>query len=207
MSARDTVPVVTSTSADLSQLISRGEKMHVEFKAALSRPSDLAREISALANVGGGCLIVGVDESAGGDLRLRSIDVKATELALQRALMLLRPAPPTRLEVQQVDEQEIAFIAIEPVTATPVLTQGLAFTRDGARTIPASAHHLMQMVGPEPTQAELMLHLRQFSNAIEAQNKTIEAMRAESGWRNKLLWAIIGGIIGLLFSIPTLLFQ
>jgi predicted HTH transcriptional regulator len=201
------VPVVLSRSADLGQLISRGETVHVEFKTALPRPSELAREISALANTGGGWLIIGVEESAGGEFGLRGVDVGAVELALQRALLLLRPAPPARLEVQQFGEQQIAFIATEPVAATPVLMQGMAFVRDGARTVPANARHLMQMVSPEQTQAELLLHLQQFSNAIETQNKTIEAMRAESGWRNKLLWAVIGGVIGLLFSIPTLLFQ
>jgi hypothetical protein len=198
---------VTSSSADLSYLISHGETMQVEFKAAIPRPTDLARAISALANVGGGWLIIGVDESVSSGVHLRGVDAKAAELALQRALMLLRPAPPARLEVQQINGLEVAFIAIEPVAATPVLTQGLAFIRDGARTVPASAGHLMQMVSPHPTQAELMLHLQQFSNAIEAQSKIIEAMRAESGWKNKLLWAIIGGIIGLLLSIPTLLLQ
>jgi predicted HTH transcriptional regulator len=55
---------VTSSSADLSYLISRGETMQVEFKAAIPRPTDLAREISALSNVGGGWLIIGVDRDA-----------------------------------------------------------------------------------------------------------------------------------------------
>jgi predicted HTH transcriptional regulator len=198
---------VTSSSADLRDLISRGETDHVEFKAANARPSDLARNVAAMANVGGGQLIVGVDESGNGAVQMHGVDAHATEVALRSALMLLRPAPPTRLEIQEINGVGIALIEVEPAVGGPVLVQGLALVRVGARTVPASADQLMQMVSPHSTQAALLLHVQQFSVAIEAQSKIIQELRDGGGWKNKLLWAIIGAFIGLLVSIPTLLFQ
>jgi len=198
---------VTLTPAELIALISNGESARLELKAVLPRPSQLARDISALTNVGGGLLIIGVEVSPGDGIGFRGVDDDDVKLALKRALLLLRPAPQVILEFPRLRGEVVGVISVSSVPATPVWTQGTAFTRSGDKTAPANAHQLMEMVDSDGTQSELLLHLKRFSQAIEERNKIIDDMRAEAGWKNKLFWAVMGGAIGLLFSIPLLFFQ
>ena len=48
------------TEEELRALIARGEGQRAEFKAAEADAADLARAITALANSGGGTLLLGV---------------------------------------------------------------------------------------------------------------------------------------------------
>ena len=47
----------------VQHLIATGECQTIEFKRAASPAKDLAREIVAFANTGGGTLILGIDDS------------------------------------------------------------------------------------------------------------------------------------------------
>jgi len=120
------------TYVDVGDLLSRAEGKDLEFKAHLPKPSELARELSALANSGGGKLILGVGEGHAGDTRTPGVDAEQVQLAAQRALMLVHPAPSTRLELHQHGERVIAIINVKAGDAAPVVAQGIAFIR--ART-------------------------------------------------------------------------
>ena len=50
----------------LRALIGRGEDQHVEFKVAEADAADIARAITAMANSGGGTILLGVGDD--GDL-------------------------------------------------------------------------------------------------------------------------------------------
>lgn len=52
-----------TTEAELLQILARGEDSRQQFKRDLSNPDAVAAELTALANSGGGVLLIGVEDS------------------------------------------------------------------------------------------------------------------------------------------------
>jgi predicted HTH transcriptional regulator len=50
------------TEQELARLIAEGEGLYLEFKAPRTKPAALARTLVALANTGGGRIIIGIDD-------------------------------------------------------------------------------------------------------------------------------------------------
>lgn len=129
-------------------------------------------------------------------------------VAVRRAILLLRPAPNIQMETVTINDKIIFVVTVEQSPLAPVLTQGVAYIRKIDRTVPANAHHLLAMVGLDESRADLLQRLENFGSAIEVQTEMIRQLQADSGWRHKLLWALIGGVIwcDLLNSIDLLIF-
>ena len=71
------------TRADLIDLTARGEGHHLEFKYRVPEPERFAKEVAALANADGGCVLIGVND----DGTLAGLkDVEEEEYAVKQAL-------------------------------------------------------------------------------------------------------------------------
>lgn len=86
------------TLQELSQLVSLGEGLHLEFKRKVPRPERFAKEIIAFANTRGGRVLIGVDD----DGRLAGVrDAEEEEYALRQALDG-RCDPPVEITTERV---------------------------------------------------------------------------------------------------------
>jgi predicted HTH transcriptional regulator len=185
-------------------LIAAGENQQTEFKSSVPRPSNLARDIAGLANATGGRILIGVGEGPTAEEAIHGVDIQNAMLAVRRAILLLRPPPDVEMDTLTISGKAILVVKVDKPPLTPVLTQGVAYVRESNLTVPADAHRLLAMVQPDESRGDLMRRLEQFGSAIEQQGEMLRQLQADSGWRYKLMWAIIGGIIGVLLSIQLI---
>ena len=121
------------------------------------------------------------------------------------ALDMLVPTPSLDIETVRVDGQDVVVADIKPSVIRPVLARGVAYVRQGEVNVAATANELLSRIRPDEGAEEMRRTLEQFSQAIEHQGKLIERLLADSGWRPKLVWTLIGGVVGALLGlIPTL---
>ncbi|MEU3112943.1 ATP-binding protein [Micromonospora chalcea] len=190
---------------ELRALVSRGEDQRTEFKGAVPHPGIIAQNIGALANASGGRLILGVTEAPGVEPAVRGVDAGRARRAIMHALDMLVPTPSLDIETVRVDGQDVVVADIKPSVIRPVLARGVAYVRQGEVNVAATANELLSRIRPDEGAEEMRRTLEQFSQAIEHQGKLIERLLADSGWRPKLVWTLIGGVVGALLGlIPTL---
>jgi predicted HTH transcriptional regulator len=195
---------VTTSVSEVRALIAAGEDQQAEFKASVPRPSNLARDIAGLANATGGRILIGVGEGPTTEEAIHGVDIQSATLAVHRAILLLRPPPDVEIDTLTISSKAILVVKVDKSLLTPVLTQGVAYVRESNLTVLADAHRLVAMVQPNESRDDLMRRLEQFGSAIEQQGAMLRQLQADGGWRHKLMWAIIGGVIGVLLSIPLI---
>jgi predicted HTH transcriptional regulator len=83
---------------DLRRLVALGEGPHLEFKLRVPRPDRIAKEVIALANSGGGRLLLGV----GDDGALVGLKDAEEELFALREALDAHCEPPVRLRIEGV---------------------------------------------------------------------------------------------------------
>ncbi|MFI6064975.1 helix-turn-helix domain-containing protein [Micromonospora sp. NPDC051227] len=192
--------------AELRALVSHGEDQHTEFKGAVPHPGVIAQNIGALANASGGRLILGVTEATGAEPAVRGVDAGRAQRAIMHALDMLTPMPSVDIETVAIDGQDVVVVDIKPSVIRPVLARGVAYVRQGEINAAATAKDLLSRIRPGEGTEEMRRMLEQFGQAIEQQGKLIEQLLADSGWRSKLVWTLVGGVVGALLGlIPTLL--
>jgi ATP-dependent DNA helicase RecG len=103
---------------DLLQLIANGENSGVEFKRDDLRPEQLAKEIVALANLKGGCLLLGVeDDGSVSGIQRADLELWVMDTVFARYVhpMIL----PYYEEVALDDGKRVAVITLTEGTAKP----------------------------------------------------------------------------------------
>ncbi|WP_431973276.1 AlbA family DNA-binding domain-containing protein [Micromonospora haikouensis] len=197
---------MSTSPAELRALVSRGEDQHTEFKGAVPHPGVIAQNIGALANASGGRLILGVTEAPKAEPAVRGVDAGRARRAIMHALDMLTPRPSVDIETVAIDGQDVVVVYIRPSVIRPVLARGVAYVRQGEINAAATANELLSRIRPDQGAEEMRRMLEQFGQAIEQQGKLIERLLADSGWRPKLVWTLVGGVVGALLGlIPTLL--
>ena len=194
------------SAAEVKALLSHGEDERTEFKGAVPHPENIARHIGAFANGSGGRLILGVTEAPGKEPAVRGVDAARAGRAIKRALSTLEPTPSVDIETVKVDSSDVMVVDVKASMIRPVLARGVAYVRLGEFVRTATANELVARVGPNESGEDLRRMLEQFGQAIEQQGELIEKLHADSGWRSKLIWVLIGAVIGALLGvIPTLI--
>ena len=119
-----------------------GEGQRVELKERLPQGGELAKDLAAFANSGGGVLIVGVTDN--GELTgLRSADV---DVAVSRMREVADSALPNLVHVRRghVDEGWLAWAVVESADEPVVTAEGAYWRRSAGRTrtdeIPLQEH-------------------------------------------------------------------
>ena len=106
------------TLQELSQLVSLGEGLHLEFKRKVPRPERFAKEIIAFANTRGGRVLIGVDD----DGTLAGVrDAEEEEYVLRQALEG-RCDPPVEITTERVPvsrKRSVVLVTVPQSTQKP----------------------------------------------------------------------------------------
>lgn len=188
---------MTFTNDQLERLLDGGETEAVEFKERIREPRTLARLIGAMANSGGGTLLVGVREPRSVVGVVRSELQRIYDAALQR----VRPPPPTLLSFSSLDGKEIGVVEIG-TRGDLVLSDEGAFVREGAASQPMEASGIALALAKRPeVPAE---EGKALAEGIVSLTKTITELNTKidraSSFRGQLPNYLIGGIIGAIIS-------
>ena len=108
--------------SELLQLIANGESSGVEFKRDDLRPEQLAREIVALANLKGGCLLLGVEDDGGiSGIQRPGLELWVMDTVFGRYVhpMML----PYYEEVALDDGKRVAVVSFTEGTAKPYVVR------------------------------------------------------------------------------------
>ncbi len=140
------------TLQDVQQLIALGEGRHIEFKRRVPRGRRIAKEVIALANTGGGHVLLGV----GDDGTLAGVrDATEEEFALRRALAA-HCRPPVGYTTERIpvgDRRDVILVHVPESEQKPHFLidaaeagDGTAYVRAGEMSVEASAEkvHLME---------------------------------------------------------------
>jgi hypothetical protein len=138
-------------------LRARRESTKVAFVAGVDPASPtewcgLARELAAMANSGGGVVVVGVDargEPSGWDASfLLSLDQRALDDELRRCTDPADALAATPVEATR-SGATVVVLPVDEAAGAPLLVDGTVYVRHGARTEPARAADLRRFVTRE----------------------------------------------------------
>ena len=148
---------------DLKRLVALGEGAHLEFKHRVPRPDRMAKEVIALANTGGGRVLLGVDD----DGSIVGVKDSNEELfALQNALESYCE-PPVALNVEGVRVSRKRDVLVIDVPRSAVKPH---YLRKGARN------------GSEPNDRKA--YVRVGAESVEASREAVKLMKAERNPRD-----------------------
>jgi ATP-dependent DNA helicase RecG len=132
------------TPEELRERIARGEGPHADFKRAVDRPADLAKDLVCFANSDGGQLIVGVADDRG---VVGVADVDALLLRVDDVAFNLCAPPVTVVpETVRLDDHDVVILNIPKGDRRPYSTKdGRYYVRSGARCRNASQEELLRL--------------------------------------------------------------
>src|ERR1700740_1770231 len=122
---------------ELFDILKQGEGIHTEFKIDFTKQAhDIAKELAALANSGGGILLMGVDDDG------NPKGISEPNRVIERLAGIARSCkPPLLPEIDKVQIGKDIFIVyakVPPSAKTPYLYQGKYFVRVGSCSEEAS---------------------------------------------------------------------
>jgi predicted HTH transcriptional regulator len=193
----------------IRELVSQPESESLEFKLALRDPRAAARTLSALANSGGGRIVVGVDDR---DRLVGDPDPVRSKRLLQTAADSLSPSLAVDVREVSLDGHPLV-IAEVPTRAeggAPVIAPDGALIRRGpsGESVPLSAAEIVQAfqiaqpgLDREQAAEEALDEVNRRLAALEETSREgfAEAARARGWWPQFQGW-VIGGLIGALIG-------
>jgi predicted HTH transcriptional regulator len=145
---------------DLRRLVALGEGPHLEFKHRVPRPDRIAREVIALANTGGGKVLLGV----GDDGALVGVKDTEEELYALRGALDAHCEPPVRLRIEGVRISRRREVLVIDVPASADKPHFLVGEENGMNGATAAKRKAFVRVGHE---------------SVEASREAVSLMRAE----------------------------
>lgn len=97
----------------VDSLLARGEGTHVEFKVQIPHEKKLARLLAAMANSGGGTILVGVTD----DGRVRGVEQPEHAAAEVRSIAWALVDPPAQLHLMQATHEGRDVLVVEVAAA------------------------------------------------------------------------------------------
>jgi ATP-dependent DNA helicase RecG len=128
-------------SQALLTLIAQGENQAIEFKQTWPRPEQLAREIVAFANSGGGTILIGVQDDK--QIVGLALEPQQEEWVINIARQSISPALNIKFEWIELEGQTVAAVKVPKGLDKPYQTADKYYIRVGS-------------TNRSPTQAELM---------------------------------------------------
>ncbi|MGB9722939.1 MAG: RNA-binding domain-containing protein [Chloroflexia bacterium] len=131
--------------AQVEQLSRQGPERVILY--AQADPETLYRDVAALANVGGGVLLLGLSEEAVTGVE----DPERWSAAIVRSVReQIEPPPRLNLELVHYAGQEIIRVEVQPDIPPPYVTRdGVVYVREGRRTRPAGRRELLELLAAE----------------------------------------------------------
>ena len=119
---------------ELFRLIKEGESQKVEFKR---KAKNLAEEISAFANTGGGFIIIGVNDEG---IPI-GCNVKKSEEIISSSIQGLIPRPEVKIHKMKIGDKNIIVLEVKK-SSKLVTVSGIAYIRIGTAKRPLSVQEL-----------------------------------------------------------------
>ena len=110
------------TKSELLELIANGENSGVEFKRDELRPEQLAKEVVALANFQGGCILLGVDDD-GAIMGIQRDDLERWVMDTVFGRYIHPMILPFYEDVQVDEQHRVAVITISQGTTKPYVVR------------------------------------------------------------------------------------
>lgn len=187
---------------DLRDLLNGGvgESQHLELKQEFTLESDeakrkLARHVAAMANAGGGTLLIGINDQ--GELHKRDVADGFSEQVVQGINSQTDPALDVRVELHEIDGHEIHSITVPNRAARPVavssrnVTHGwivpirrsqtidyLTFTEATERIAAGQGTRLRLNASAQRLRVALRHAVEQLADSTYANNEASESARA-----------------------------
>jgi len=120
---------------------------------AQADPEALYRDVAALANAGGGVLLLGLSEEAVTGVE----DPEWWSATIARSVReMVEPAPRLNLELMHQAGKEIIRVEVQPELPPPYVTrEGVVYVRQGKETRPAGRQELLDLLGAGRTVSSL----------------------------------------------------
>jgi predicted HTH transcriptional regulator len=197
------------TEETLSELVSLPESESLEFKRTLRDRGMAARELSALANSGGGRIVIGVDDRTG---LVGDPDPSRSKKLLQSAADELSPSLNVEVREATLDGHPlvIAEVPAPPEDQAPIIAPDGALVRRGrgGESVPLSGSEIVQAfqhaqpgLDPEQAAEKALGEINGRLAALEEATRAgFDAAARARGWWPQLQGWVIGGIVGALIG-------
>jgi ATP-dependent DNA helicase RecG len=124
--------------------IDLGENEHLEFKAGHTQPEELAREVCAFLNRGGGRILLGVGDRG---QPVGIPDGEATARRIEGQLSkLVSPSAVWTVEHIRVGDRDVVSIEVPEGMDKPYVVGGGIYFRRGAHTVPATRDEISALI-------------------------------------------------------------
>ncbi|MEK6789043.1 MAG: ATP-binding protein [Pseudomonadota bacterium] len=134
-----------TTEAELLQTLARGEDSRHQFKRDLSNPDAVAAELAALANSGGGVLLIGVEDSGAVSGLEPAAVRRLNQLLSNAASQHVRPPVHPLTENVQTAQGIVMVVSVPDGLAKPYIdNQGRIWVKQGADKRHVTAREEMQ---------------------------------------------------------------
>lgn len=193
-------------AAQITDLLSQGESSSLEFKNDLRSKEQAAELIAAMANSGGGAIVVGVDDR-GGPVGL-SHPERSRRLA-EAAASAVWPAVGVTTDEAEVGGEHLVVVGVPGVGDGPVLAPRGALVRRGAQgnTEPLPGWEVAKVLEtrqPGSTSEQQLAEMnRRLLEVQEGQGKSQETIDRISSelqkartWQAQLPGWLVSGVIG-----------
>ena len=110
------------STADLRNLIQRGEGAFLEFKKTVPSVEKIAREIAAFANTKGGTILIGVDDNK----KITGVSSYFEEefLLMEASQKHCVPAVPLEIELLHTETCDVMVVKVAEVEKKPIFNKG-----------------------------------------------------------------------------------
>jgi tetratricopeptide (TPR) repeat protein len=188
--------------SELWPILKDGEGVHAEFKGDFTKQAhDIAKELAALANSGGGVLLLGVDDD--GSVK----GIPDADRAVERLAGIARSSKPPLLpdigKLQLGKDLFIVYAKVPRSATVPYLYQGKFFIRVGSSTQEASGGDelitLLKNLGsvvPNPSRLPAALFFPPPSKGFKGRSKELERLEVLLAKKSVAI-VIIEGISGI----------
>ena len=155
---------------EIITLLEQGEGQSVEFEKQIPSTEDLARDVVAFANSGGGKIVLGIDDK---NKHLIGIDIDPLEFKnMIKEIITNHCTPQISYEVEVIDRnpKKIAIINILEGDEKPYKTDDICYIRDVSESRPAKEEEEKLITNPwggkglNKRQLRALLHIQEHGN-------------------------------------------
>lgn len=187
---------------DIFEMMSHGESQTVEFLSANVPPLVLAKVVSAFANLDGGTILLGVDDSS----TIGGIDQDAAKSKITKALTMLSSDDFVSFDIQQTRVfLNVAVIKVKKSEQIVFCDSG-AYIRSGENIRVMHQEEIRSIVGSSNSSIEALSRvLEKQTLMIESLEDTISSLQYEvaegNSMKSKLKYYSISAVIGIVVGV------
>ena len=185
----------------LEEIFRGGESQSLELKRDLPSSTFLAQDLAALANSGGGTVVIGLDDRM---TAIESPPLEKVDEGYRKALEFLQPPIESEMYTLDTIRGGVVCIDVEPSQWGPVLWEGVVPRRDGTKVRAAKLDEVRELLGAQAGDIQDVASMQGVAALITEQSQRLEAIRqdqlASKTLRSRLPDLVVGGVIGAILS-------